>query len=329
MEAGPGFLNGRLGVGLPGAILAAVLTVLNMILYRRAGFPLNIASSLFAPFPLLVLILHDRRTWLVPAVVSLAALALALATGLDGAATYLLAFGLPSLFAGYGVALGMAVPRVVFFSVLGSVFVLGLVWVSAGTLAPADAALPFWATASGWSRDLFDVAGAAGSVEGEMGGTAALLYRSLGGVLMKIWPALLVVNLAVIVWMNLLLLRFAFPKLEYFTLLPAGDSWKAPGWAVWIFIAGGFLTVADHELLRQAGWNGVVLFAFVYFLQGLAVVTYLFRRKRVPSLLRLAGYALILFEHVLTAMVALVGLLDQWFDFRARFGGDAEESKAD
>ena len=71
---------------------------------------------------------------------------------------------------------------------------------------------------------------------------------------------------------------------------------------------------------QQAGWNGLVVTLFLFLLQGLSVLTF--------SLTRLFSSGLMRLMLVVTSLLgpwaillSLLGLFDQWFDFRSRFVG--------
>jgi uncharacterized protein YybS (DUF2232 family) len=82
--------------------------------------------------------------------------------------------------------------------------------------------------------------------------------------------------------------------------------------------------------LRPAAYNVLLVLAFFFGLQGLAVVGYYTQRLAAPPLLRAAVLVLVLVNPWAPQILALVGLFDIWFDFRkfalppeARGGGAA------
>ncbi len=67
---------------------------------------------------------------------------------------------------------------------------------------------------------------------------------------------------------------------------------------------------------RAVGYNVLLLLAFFYALQGLAVVVYYTQRLAAPPLLRAGLLLLVLLNLWAPQMLALLGLFDTWFDFR-------------
>jgi uncharacterized protein YybS (DUF2232 family) len=69
-------------------------------------------------------------------------------------------------------------------------------------------------------------------------------------------------------------------------------------------------------LLRPAAYNGLLILAFFFALQGLAVVSFYAQRLAAPPLLRAAVLVLVLINPWAPQILALIGLFDIWFDFR-------------
>ncbi|HVO09694.1 MAG TPA: DUF2232 domain-containing protein [Vicinamibacteria bacterium] len=69
-------------------------------------------------------------------------------------------------------------------------------------------------------------------------------------------------------------------------------------------------------LARPAAYNVLLVVAFFFALQGLAVVVFYARRLAAPPLLRLALLVLVLANPWAPEILALLGLFDNWFDFR-------------
>jgi uncharacterized protein YybS (DUF2232 family) len=67
---------------------------------------------------------------------------------------------------------------------------------------------------------------------------------------------------------------------------------------------------------RRAGYNALVVVAFFFALQGLAIVAYYLQRLAGPALLRAGLAALVLLNPWATHLLVLLGLFDNWADFR-------------
>lgn len=88
-----------------------------------------------------------------------------------------------------------------------------------------------------------------------------------------------------------------------------------------LFVLGGAMVV--FEELRAAGYNVLLVVAFFYVLQGLAVVVYFANRLAGPRLLRIALVLLVVMNPWREYVLGLLGLFDTWGDFR-RFADPPE-----
>ena len=68
--------------------------------------------------------------------------------------------------------------------------------------------------------------------------------------------------------------------------------------------------------LKMLGLNGLLILLTVYFLQGIAVVSYYFEKKRFPRALRLFLYTLIALQQFILLLIIGLGLFDIWLNFR-------------
>ncbi len=137
------------------------------------------------------------------------------------------------------------------------------------------------------------------------------------GVFTNIFPALVIIVSVVVVWINVLLGRNSLRKTGLFLpQLNELSRWKAPDFLIWIFLAAGGLLLFSHEQTRLISMNIFLLACFLYLLQGLAIVSFLFQKKNVPVFLRYLFYFLIVLQQFLMIPIAIVGLLDIWVNFR-------------
>jgi uncharacterized protein YybS (DUF2232 family) len=144
----------------------------------------------------------------------------------------------------------------------------------------------------------------------------------------KIFPALFLVSLIFVVWVNLLAARFFFRKYE----LPFPDfgnlsNWKAPEKMVWYLIAAGGVLLLPDERAEFAGWNMLVVILFVYLLAGLSVISFFLKKSSVPAAFRYLIYFLIFAQQIITTLVVTAGLFDLWADFR-KLNNKMEEDSA-
>jgi uncharacterized protein YybS (DUF2232 family) len=129
-----------------------------------------------------------------------------------------------------------------------------------------------------------------------------------------VYPAAFIIMGAGIVLVNAALLRAYLAR-------------RDPGWLEggefetirWPFAFSVFFVLAGLSVvtpLRAIGYNILLLLAFFYGLQGLAVVAYYTHRLAAPPLLRAGLLFLVLVNPWAPQMLALLGLFDTWFDFR-------------
>ena len=144
----------------------------------------------------------------------------------------------------------------------------------------------------------------------------------IAGFFTVIFPALALSGAVLTVWLNVLAARSLlgqyakeFPDLGDFTL------WKSPERLVWLLIAAGGMMLVPVGVFDGVGLNILIVCCLIYLLQGLAIVGFFFRRKRVPLLLRWLFYLLIAVQQYMVVLVIALGLFDIWVDFRKRIAG--------
>lgn len=141
--------------------------------------------------------------------------------------------------------------------------------------------------------------------------------------LTQIFPSLVIISSTLIVWANFLLGKqilgkagIVWPRLTELT------RWKAPELIIWIFIISGGLFFVPHKDINIFSLNIFLVVCFIYLLQGLAIVSFLFQDKNVPLFFRYFFYFLIAVQQFLMIPIAAVGLFDIWIDFRKYFQKD-------
>ena len=171
---------------------------------------------------------------------------------------------------------------------------------------------------------------------GEM--LAAVLAREAGEAvdaaavarwLFRLQPALVLTVVATVAWLNLAIVRRvalgwapvdlgAAASNEDEPPFDAWYEWRAPEPLVFVLILGGLALLPGHEVATAVGLNVLIVVGLVYLWQGLAVVGFVFRVRRVPMPFRGAGYALVALHPAVAALVGAFGLADLWVDFRRR-----------
>ena len=130
-------------------------------------------------------------------------------------------------------------------------------------------------------------------------------------------PAIITISTLFVAWINLLIAR---PILKNRSLTDpdfgALNMWKAPEYLVWGVIGCGAALFLPATAIKIIGLNGLLILMAVYFLQGIAIVSYYFEKKRLPRFIRFFLYALIAVQHLVLLAVIGLGFFDMWINFR-------------
>lgn len=132
-----------------------------------------------------------------------------------------------------------------------------------------------------------------------------------------IYPSLMIVGSAFVVWLNVIMSRPLFIKRNLEVPdFGALDRWKSPELMVWGLIAAGFSLFLSFSPLRLVAVNALVIMLAIYFFHGLSVLLFYLNKYRVPPWMRVGVYALIVLQQILVVGVTMAGLFDQWIDLR-------------
>ncbi len=136
-------------------------------------------------------------------------------------------------------------------------------------------------------------------------------------VIIRILPGLTGASILFVSWMNLLLARpLLVRKGLFFPGYGALNRWRPPETLVWGVIASGGLLLTGVQFFKLLGLNGLILLLMIYFLGGIAVVSFFFNKKNLPLLLRYFLYSLIALQQLFLLLVIALGLFDTWLNFR-------------
>jgi hypothetical protein len=294
----------RLGGVVGAGALAAVL-------FGAAGvLPALAPLSVISPVPLAVQRLRGGAAggWLAAA---LAAALVAAATAPAAAGYFLAALALPGLLLGESLARGRGLLR-------GCAWAFGalVAEIAAGlALVPQAVAELLLAPFDQLRSEPFLAQLKAGGMPPEQISDFAALVEAWRGGLAVVYPAVLVIFAALLVAANAALVRLY--------LLRRDPGWLEDGefervrWPlglVVVFVLSG--AAVALPLARSAAYNVLLVTAFFFALQGLAVVAFYARRLAGPPLLRAAIVVLVLANPWAPQILALLGLFDNWFDFR-------------
>ena len=148
-------------------------------------------------------------------------------------------------------------------------------------------------------------------------------------ILANIFPGLAVIGAVMMAWINFLVGRALVRRsgTPWPPALTDLKTWSAPEPLVWVLLVAGFAAFVMDGWTSTAAVNVLMVAGLAYFFQGLAVTAYWMNKKSFPPPVRGVIYFLILAQQYLALIVAAVGLIDLWADFRklkAAVSGDAK-----
>lgn len=140
-------------------------------------------------------------------------------------------------------------------------------------------------------------------------------------IMLMVMPSLYLMILAIIVYINynsvgrkLFLKGILIPQPPYFGYL------QMPRGLIVAFGVGVFVPLMlknlGSDLYRPIYFNVIVVFGFLFFVDGLALLTSLLRKTKMPRFFRILLTALAVFVAPLSIVVALVGIIDTLVQFR-------------
>ena len=139
----------------------------------------------------------------------------------------------------------------------------------------------------------------------------------------QIFPSMVIILSIFTIWVNLLLGKNYLGRAGIvYSRFVGLARWKAPEKIIWIFIASGALFFIPQKDINFLSLNIFLVVCFVYLLQGLAIVSFLFQSKKVPGFFRYLFYFLIAVQQILMIPIMAIGLFDIWVDFRKLFQKD-------
>lgn len=134
----------------------------------------------------------------------------------------------------------------------------------------------------------------------------------------RVVPAFVLVSSLAGALVNFLAVRylwFKFYTKQYFKGIDV-SRWMLPDIMVWVLIASVGSILFGPGISYFAGMNLVIALLFLYFLQGLAIVTDILRSKAFPKWVWVLVFILILLNPMFFGLVVGMGVFDIWVDFR-------------
>lgn len=247
-------------------------------------------------------------------IVGLTTVVLAGFSGAAGGAAYLLQFGLSSLLLPLllrrGWAWEKAVATTLMVVVGWAVLAVGAYLVSQGESVTGTISQYVQTEI----KRALDASTVAGQSEQE-GAQLAATVEQMSTLLVKIYPGLAVTVTGLMLLLTVLLLA-KLSRGRYEIPGPPFTLWKSPEHLVWLLIAGGFGGLLADGWVQVVAWNLLAVLLPLYFLHGMAVVSFFFLRKGFSPFMRGMGYLLLVLINPFQLLIAGIGVFDLWIDFR-------------
>jgi hypothetical protein len=294
-------------------ILAAILAV--GLVASGSAFPiLGVFLSLLSPVPFVLLRLRHGAASLLLALL-LTTLALAGLSAPAQGLAFVLEFGIPSLFLAEGLR-RRSRPEL---TVAGVAALLTLGGLGVLVLASDHWRQPLLAMSQHVERLLADMEAVTARLGLTPEGAAPLgASPTLRTFLLTAFPGMFYAGSLLTAAGYLILLQAlmrGWPA-QLGGSAPEPLRWELPEPLVWGFIGAGLLYLTGWPGLQAVGMNLLIVLVGLYFLQGLGIAALLFQRFHLPRALGALSVLLLLFQPLLTLVVAGVGLFDVWFAFR-------------
>ena len=141
--------------------------------------------------------------------------------------------------------------------------------------------------------------------------------KILTDIILKVYPALLIIGTGLTVWVNAVISRPLFRRgnLEYPDFGPM-DRWQAPEHMVWGLIASGFALFLTTGGIKLLAVNAIIVMGVIYLFQGISILMFFLNKYHISIWIRFGVYLLVIFQQIFLLALTLGGVFDQWIDFR-------------
>ncbi len=272
--------------------------------------PLLIPLAVVSPFPLT---LQRLRAGLLSGLLA-AVLAASLLAGVFSPAQavgFLLLLALPGFLIGDALARGRGLRRGASLAFAAISLVMGLALFFASPVLMARALEPVDQALSPQALDQLKRSGATAELIGQW----VDQWKLTRSVLAVVYPAAYIIVGGFVVLANAALLRLYLSRRDPGWLDGSElEGLRVPLPAAVLFVLAGASVVFPP--VRATGYNVLLVLAFFFTLQGLAVVSFYARRLAAPPFLRAAVVLLVLVNPWAPQILALMGLFDIWLDLR-------------
>lgn len=133
------------------------------------------------------------------------------------------------------------------------------------------------------------------------------------------FPAAVSIMLMTVVWFNILMIRkvLAWKHIEVRSL-KALNAWRIPPYMLILVPCLTALLFFPVTVLNYLGINALLFVLTLYIFQGMAIVSYFFKRKGLSSKIHMIVFiaGIVIFQFLFLFLVMMLGVFDTWFNFR-------------
>jgi len=139
---------------------------------------------------------------------------------------------------------------------------------------------------------------------------------SLIDIITIIFPSLMTIASGLIVLLNIgaATVLFRLTGLKYPDFAPI-DRWRPPENLIWVTIFSGF-AMFFSDWLRSLSINIFIVMIMIYICHGFSILSFFMNRYNIKTWVKILVYFIFAFQQIFWGMLALIGLFDQWIDFR-------------
>ena len=156
--------------------------------------------------------------------------------------------------------------------------------------------------------------------------------QALRSTIVRLLPGFAIVSVLLTAVLSYQLGFFFAERLRAFEAIPAPPlvrTWRLWDHLIWVLIGGTGLWFLGSGSLEDLGLNAVTVMLILYAAQGFSVARHTVWRLGITGFLELLFYGALLASGLALPLLAGVGLLDTWFDWRrlahrAEAGGDSQ-----
>ncbi len=140
---------------------------------------------------------------------------------------------------------------------------------------------------------------------------------SLINIIATIYPSLMTIGSGLVVLLNIAAAKvlFRLKALRYPDFEPV-DRWRAPDSLVWVVIFSGFTLLLTSGWIKSLSLNIFIVTIMIYICHGFSILAFFMNRYKVQTWVKILVYSILAVQQIFLGVLALIGLFDQWIDFR-------------